>query len=63
MNNILRNLLYLFELLLYFIFFTSLLLYVVDYIGFLILNYRIHQIFDNFEEIYEIEFRKIMNED
>ena len=60
MNNILRNLLYLFELLLYFIFFTIISIYVVEYIGFLIFNYRMHQLFDNFEEIYEREFEKIM---
>ena len=60
MNNILKNLLYLFELLLYFLFFTTILFYVVEYIGFLIFNYRMHQLFDNFEEIYEREFEKIM---
>ena len=60
MNYILKNLLYLFELLLYFIFLTSILLYVVEYIGFLIFNYRMHQLFDNFEEIFEKEFEKIM---
>lgn len=62
MINILKSLLYLFELLFYFLILTTILCYVVEYIGFLIFNYRMHQIFDNFEEIYEREFEKIMNE-